>query len=135
MLILGCGRLGASIANRYSESGINVIAVDKDEEAFDRLDQLFAGDRQRGEATDVSFLRRSCAIETASRLFIVTGDDNANLFLAELASRTFHIPCIYVRFDDPDRALLVKGLPGVKAISPFQLTLERLGELEKEDEE
>lgn len=135
VLIVGCGRLGASIANRYSESGINVIAVDKDEDAFDRLDQLFAGDRQVGDATNISFLTNACRIESATRVFLVSGNDNVNLFLAHVCSKVFSIPRIYVRFDDPDRSELVKDLPGVIAISPFQLTLEKLTALEKEDEQ
>ena len=134
VLILGCGRLGASIANRYSESGINVVVVDENENTFDRLDQLFAGDRQVGDATNINFLKNSCRIENATTVFLVTGNDNANLFLAHICAKEFGIARIYVRFDDPDRSELVKDLPHVIAISPFELTLEKLTSLEKEED-
>ena len=43
-----------------------------------------------------------------------------NLFLAYVCCKIFEVPYIYVRFDDPDKGLLIQGMP-IKAIYPFQL--------------
>ena len=52
--------------------------------------------------------------------------DNVNLYLAHLLSRIYEVPEIVVRFDDPKYEELIKDLPGVKAVYPFQLSFEKI---------
>lgn len=56
IVVIGCGRLGSSIANYASRSGHDVIVIDSDESSFDRLDDVFAGLSQVADATDVDAL-------------------------------------------------------------------------------
>ena len=55
---------------------------------------------------------------------LVYVDDNVNLFLAHLCAKVYEVPYIYVRFDDPDKGLLIQGM-NIKAIYPFQLSKDR----------
>ena len=80
-LIIGCGRLGASIANADSLSGKNVLVVDKDSRSFELLSDLFSGYTFLGDVTDLSLLEEAY-ITSAKEIIIATGDDNVNLFLA-----------------------------------------------------
>ena len=57
---------------------------------------------------------------------VTTGNDNVNLYLAHLLSRIYEVPEIVVRFDDPKYEELIKDLPGVKAVYPFQLSFEKI---------
>ena len=122
-LIIGCGRLGASIANADSLSGKNVLVVDKDSSSFELLSDLFSGYTFLGDVTDLSLLEEAY-ITSAKEIIIATGDDNVNLFLAYVARKLYNVPKIYVRLDDPSLEILISDLD-VKAIYPFELSLDK----------
>jgi len=123
-LVIGCGRLGSSIASEASAAGENVIIIDDDPASFDRLDDSFSGYQITADATDVSALEEAY-IKTANEIVIATGNDNVNLFLAHLAFEIYQIPKIFVRFDDPRYGSLVAGM-NIKAIYPFELSLNKI---------
>lgn len=122
-IVVGCGRLGRSIAAYTSKSGGNVVVMDDSKESLDKL-QDFPGIKIAADATDVDELV-DAGIEQAREIIITTGDDNANLFIAKVAAEIYKVPYIYVRFDDPDKGLLIQGL-SVSAVYPFQLSLDKL---------
>lgn len=127
VMVLGCGRLGASIANYASSSGDNVIVIDNVKQSFSRLDESFSGITIIADVNDISELEEA-GIKDVSDVVIATGDDNTNLFLTHVCSKIYQVPYVYVRFEDPDKGLLIQGLP-VKAIYPFQLTIDRYNTL------
>lgn len=122
-LIIGCGRLGASIANKISKEGKNVLIIDRSESSFELLDDSFSGYKIVGDVTDTATLEEAY-ITSAKDVVIATGDDNVNLFLAYLSREIYDVPNIYVRLDDPDLAALLDG-KRVNVILPFQLSLDK----------
>ena len=134
ILIIGIGRLGAMLANRASQRGENVIVVDLKETAFERLDDTFTGFKITGDATDIRTLESDCYITSVYEVIITTGDDNTNLFLAHLCAEIYNVPRVYVRFDDPDKAILISGSPNVKAIYPSDLSANKFFSIEAEGE-
>ena len=126
-LIIGCGRLGASIANADSLSGKNVLVVDKDSRSFELLSDLFSGYTFLGDVTDLSLLEEAY-ITSAKEIIIATGDDNVNLFLAYVARKLYNVPKIYVGLDDPSLEILISDLD-VKAIYPFELSLDKFSRM------
>lgn len=122
-LIIGCGRLGASIANKDSSMGKNVLVVDLDENAFENLSDSFSGYKFVGDVTDLSLLEEAY-ITSAKEIIITTGNDNVNVFLAYVAREIYDVPNIYVRLDDPNLEVLLRGLD-VHAIYPFELSLDK----------
>jgi len=132
IVVIGCGRLGSSIADLASERGENVIVVDSISSSFERLDDNFSGYKVTGDATDVSLLEEDAYIETAREVAICTGDDNVNLFLAHVCATIYQVPEVYVRFDDPDKSALISGNPHIKAIYPFELSINKFAALEGE---
>ncbi len=130
--VIGCGRLGASIALDAYAKGENVTVIDSEEGAFDRLSEAFAGYTEAADATDIKTLAE-LGIADAANVIITTGNDNVNLFLAHVVDRVFKVPHIYVRFDDPTLAPLIENY-NVQAIYPFQLSFETFTDLKEEDE-
>lgn len=122
IIIVGCGRFGSSIANKYSAEGKNIMVVDSDSNRFDKLSENFMGYKYVGDGTDVSVLKRA-NIESAKQIIITSGSDNANILIAYIARKIFDVPEIYVRLEDPASESLVKGLK-VKTIFPFELSFE-----------
>jgi trk system potassium uptake protein TrkA len=134
IVILGCGRLGSSIANNASARGENVIVVDPIASSFERLDDSFSGFKVTGDATDTQLLEDDAYIKTAREVAVVTGDDNVNLFLAHLCAIVYEVPHVYVRFDDPEKSALIANIPNVRAIYPFELSMNKFSNLESEDD-
>lgn len=120
-LIIGCGRLGASIANSDSLAGKNVLVIDKNASSLENLSDSFSGYTYIGDVTDLSLLEEAY-ITSAKEVIITTGDDNINVFLALVAREIYDVPNIYVRLDDPSLEILIRG-SGVRAIYPFELSL------------
>ncbi len=126
-LIVGCGRLGSSMANKCSLERKNIIVVDKDPDAFDRLSDAFGGYTVTGDITDLSLLEEAY-ISTAKEIIITTGNDNVNLFIAHVARKIYDVPEIYVRLNNPENEILLKGM-SIKAIFPFELSYDKFNVL------
>ncbi len=123
ILIIGCGRLGATIANDRSKKGENVIVVDSNKDAFIRLDETFSGITFCGDATDLATLE-DAYIKTAKEVVLATGDDNVNIFVAHVCREVYDIPKIIVRLDDPTRGVLFEG-KRIKGIYPLELSVSK----------
>ncbi len=122
-IVVGCGRLGAQIACKDSSSGKNVLIIDNDSSAFDKLSESFSGYTVQGEVTDLSVLE-DAYIGSAKEIIIATGNDNINIFVAHVAREIYNVPYIYVRLDDPSNDILLKGL-NIDVISPFELSFDK----------
>lgn len=123
VVVVGCGRLGSTIANKCASEGKNVMVVDHDESQFELLSDKFSGYTVVGDATDLSVLEEAY-ITSAKEIIVATGNDNINLFVAHIARKIYDVPSVYVRLDNPENEVLIKGM-GIKAIYPFELSLDK----------
>jgi len=103
IVIVGCGRVGASAAVAYGEAGHEVVILDITTSAFDRLPSSFRGQAIRGDGTDEDVLRRAGA-ETADVFIALTEGDNRNIMAAQLASEAFSVGKVVAKINDPVRA-------------------------------
>ena len=123
--VIGCGKLGAAIANDCSRRGLDVIVIDADASSFALLDDDFSGDPKVADASELDTLK-ALGIENAYEVYITTGNDNLSLFLAHACAILFKVAYVYVRFDDPALGILVQSESNIKPVYPFQLTRDRL---------
>jgi len=103
IVIIGCGRVGASAAELYDRSGHEVIILDSSTAAFDRLPSSFGGKAIRGDGTDEDVLRRAGA-EGADVLLSLTEGDNRNVMAAQLAIEALGARRVIAKINDPLRA-------------------------------
>jgi len=103
IVIVGCGRVGASLAEVYDTAGHEVIIVDEVTSAFDRLPSSFGGSAIRGDGTDEDVLRRAGA-DGADVFLALTEGDNRNVMAAQLAVEAFEVPRVIAKINDPVRA-------------------------------
>ena len=59
IVIVGCGRLGAHLANQLSRAGNAVVVTDRDEATFNDLSPDFSGFRVGGDATQMAVLKEA----------------------------------------------------------------------------
>ncbi len=111
IIVVGCGRVGSQLANMLSENNDNVCVIDKNADAFVNLGQSFNGSFIQGVGFDEETLQRA-GVETCDCVAAVTQFDNANLMIAEVASRLFHTPHVIARLYNPghERAYEQLGL-------------------------
>ena len=103
MVILGCGRVGATLATLASEAGHEVTIVDSDRGAFRRLGPAFQGEKVVGLGIDEDVLT-AAGIEQADVFVAVTSGDNSNIMAAQIARVRFNVPKVIARIYDPIRA-------------------------------
>ena len=115
VIIVGCGRVGAELAQLLSNEGHNVVVVDKNRSAFERLGNTFNGLTSVGNGFDLELLKQVGA-EKAGAFCAVTNGDNTNLICAQVAKTIFKIPKVLTRVYDPQRAHIYSAL-GLDIIS------------------
>jgi trk system potassium uptake protein TrkA len=103
VVIIGCGRVGAVIAETLDAAGNDVLVVDTQTLAFDRLPATFRGRAIRGDGTDEDVLRRAGA-EHADLFLALTEGDNRNIISAQLAAEVLDAQRVVAKINDPLRA-------------------------------
>jgi trk system potassium uptake protein TrkA len=103
IVIVGCGRVGSTLAENLDADCHEVIIFDIQSSAFDRLPETFKGSAVRGDGTDEEVLRRAGAAD-ADVFLALTEGDNRNIMAAQLAIEALAIPKVIAKINDPVRA-------------------------------
>ena len=109
VIIVGCGRVGAELAKLVSNEGHNVVVIDKNPAAFNRLGGTFNGLTLVGNGFDPDLLKEA-GIEKADVFCSLTNGDNTNLVSAQVAKKIFAVPKVIARIYDPERAQIYQSL-------------------------
>ena len=115
-LIVGCGRVGSTVAKLLDADNHEVIVVDESPAAFKRLGPSYKGHVVVGTGIDYDVLKRAGA-DSADGFIAVTDGDNRNVMAALIAQRMFKITKIVCRIYDPPRGLLYRDL-GIDTVCP-----------------
>lgn len=115
-IIVGCGRVGSTLAKLLVAEKHDVTVVDENPAAFKRLGNRFAGQVEVGTGIDYDVLKRAGA-EQADGFIAVTDGDNRNVMAALIAQRMFRIKKIVARIYDPPRGQMYREL-GIETVCP-----------------
>ena len=121
---MGCGRVGASLADGLARIGHEVAVIDRDKTAFHRLSPEFPGERVLGMGFDRDVLERA-GIEEAGAFAAVSSGDNSNIISARVARETFGVQRVVARIYDAKRAAVYERL-GIPTIATVPWTTDRL---------
>ncbi|HLN61407.1 MAG TPA: NAD-binding protein [Symbiobacteriaceae bacterium] len=99
VILVGCGRVGASLATALAADEHDVVVVDKNPDTFANLGAAFNGVTVTGTGIDIEVLRRA-GIEQAHAFAAVTSHDNVNLMASQIARKIFHVPKVVARIND-----------------------------------
>ncbi len=127
IIIIGCGRTGADLAQTLGLRGHEVTVVDHDRAAFERLAPAFAGQKITGVGFDRTVLLQA-GIERADGLAAVTGSDETNAVVGRIAREVFRVPRVVARLYDPRKAD-VYGRLALQTIAPVTWGINRIAEL------
>jgi trk system potassium uptake protein len=124
VVIVGCGRVGSSLAQSLLTAGHTVAIIDRETQAFARLGDDFAGHKVNGIGFDRDTLIEA-GIERAEAVAAVTSGDNSNILIARVARETFGIERVVARIYDPRRATIYQRL-GIPTVATVSWTSERV---------
>lgn len=120
IVVIGCGRLGSSIANVLSNLENDVIVIDIKKDSFRKLSPSFGGISLIGDATDIDTLNLA-DVERATIVLIVTNNDNTNIMISQLIREYFDVKHIIARLYDLEKEVIYKDLK-IQTICPTQLS-------------
>jgi len=123
-VIVGCGRVGSTLALSLISSGHSVAVVDRKSDAFFRLRDNFAGQTITGIGFDRDVLEQA-GIKKASAVAAVTNGDNSNILVARVARESFGIENVVARISDPKRAEIYERL-GIATVATVKWTSDRI---------
>ena len=103
VVIVGCGRVGAALAEAFDNAGHDVVILDTSTRAFNRLSDEFKGQAVRGDGTDEDVLRKAGA-DGADFFLALTEGDNRNVMAAQVGIEKFSVGKAVAKINDPVRA-------------------------------
>ncbi len=124
VVIVGCGRVGSTLAKNLIADDHTVSIIDKRAGAFERLGPDFSGRTVLGIGFDRDRLI-DAGIERADAVAAVTSGDNSNILVARVARETFGVERVVARIYDPRRAAIYQRL-GITTVATALWTVERV---------
>jgi trk system potassium uptake protein TrkA len=124
IVIMGCGRVGSTLAHSLEDRGHSVAVIDQNPEAFRRLGPDFRGIT----VTGVGFEQRvlvEAGIERADAFAAVSSGDNSNIISARLARETYGVHRVVARIYDQKRAEVYERL-GIPTVATVRWTADRM---------
>lgn len=116
IIIIGCGRLGSTLARELSDNGHDVCILDRDSGKLDVLGSGFNGHKITGIEFDNDKLLEA-GIHKADVLLAVTNDDNINITVSLISKEMHKVPKIIARVNNPEKSYIY-DLIGIETINP-----------------
>jgi trk system potassium uptake protein TrkA len=124
IVIMGCGRVGSSLARILDLRGHSVAVIDRDEASFRRLGADFKGQQVLGIGFDRNTLIEA-RVPEAHAFAAVSSGDNSNIIAARVAREQFGVETVVARIYDPKRAQVYERL-GIPTVATVPWTTDRL---------
>jgi trk system potassium uptake protein len=124
IVIMGCGRVGSTLAHILEEQGHSVAIIDQDREAFRKLRSGFRGKRITGVGFDQDVLIEA-GIEEADAFAAVSSGDNSNVISARVVRESFGVERVAARIYDPRRAEVYQRL-GIPTVATVRWTADQM---------
>lgn len=108
-IIVGCGRLGSTLAGKLSSEKKDVLVIDVDKNSFRKLPRSYGGLTMLGSGTDLDKLL-AANIQRASRVIAVTDEDNINICVAQIAKKMFSVEKVVARIYESEKSILLNDM-------------------------
>jgi trk system potassium uptake protein len=123
VIVVGCGRVGSTVALALQGAGYDVCIIDRRKESFRRLGESFTGRTLVGVGFDRDVLT-DAGVGQAAAVLAVTSGDNSNILIARVARETFGVDRVVARIYDPKRAEIYERL-GIATVASVAWTSAR----------
>ena len=124
VVIMGCGRVGSTLARSLEKRNHTVSVIDNNPDAFRRLGPGFNGTKVTGYGFDQGVLTEA-GIQRADAFAAVSSGDNSNIIAARVARESFGIQQVVARIYDPGRAEVYQRL-GITTVATVKWTADQV---------
>jgi len=101
VIVAGGGKVGANVARSLIRLGHEVTLVEQHADRFELLEDEFEHQIQRGDATEIHVLERAGMARPPDIVLALTGDDEDNMVICQLAREKYAVPKVIARVNDP----------------------------------
>jgi trk system potassium uptake protein len=122
-IVAGGGKVGSNVARTLLRRGHEVTLIEQMRERYERLEQEFEHQVHNGDATELFVLERAGIGRPADIVIAVTGDDEDNLIIGQLAREKYAIERVIARVNDPRNQQLFDLLGIQQTVSATQMVL------------
>jgi trk system potassium uptake protein len=126
-IIIGCGRVGAELSDHLFKSGHQIVVVDINKQAFNRLHPDFRGRTLEGEGLAENVLERA-GVREADGLAAVTNSDALNAVVCHAAREFFDVPVVVARNYDPSLRSVIEAF-GLQTVGSTTWGAQRVEEM------
>jgi trk system potassium uptake protein TrkA len=100
-IVAGGGKVGANVAQALLRMRHEVVVVEQRNDRFAQLEGEFGHQVQNGDATELFVLERAGIARPADLVLAVTGDDEDNIVICQIAQERYGVPKVIARVNDP----------------------------------
>ena len=101
VIVAGGGKVGANVARSLIGLGNEVTLIEQRRDRFESLEDEFEHQVQRGDATELYVLERAGIARPPDIILALTGDDEDNMIIGQIAREKYGVPKVIARVNDP----------------------------------
>ena len=101
VLIAGGGKAGANVMRTLLRNGHEATLIEQDRERFERLEREFEHQAMLGDATEIFVLEKAGIRRPPDLVLALTGDDEDNMVICQLAKEKYGVQKVIARVNDP----------------------------------
>ncbi|HEX2912668.1 MAG TPA: TrkA family potassium uptake protein [Chloroflexia bacterium] len=125
IIVAGGGKVGRYLTEALVNAGHEVLLIEKNKAKVDQYTEQFGGIVVQGDACETVVLTEAGA-GRADAVVAVTGDDEDNLVICQVAKRKFHVGRTIARINNPKNERIFKALGIDATVSHTQAILEMI---------
>ena len=101
VLIAGGGKAGANVMRTLLRNGHEATLIEQERDRFDRLEAEFEHQAMLGDATEIFVLEKAGIRRPPDLVLALTGDDEDNMVICQLAKEKYGVSKVIARVNDP----------------------------------
>jgi len=100
-LIAGGGKVGSNVLRRLLRLGHEATLIEQRRDRFEQLESEFEHQVQNGDATEIFVLERAGVRRPPDLVLALTGDDEDNMVIGQIAREKYGVEKVIARVNDP----------------------------------
>src|SRR2546421_5243154 len=101
VLIAGGGKAGANVMRTLLRNGHEATIIEQERDRFERLEHEFEHQAMLGDATEIYVLEKAGIRRPPDLVLALTGDDEDNIVICQLAREKYGVSKVIARVNDP----------------------------------
>ncbi len=125
VVVAGGGKVGFYLTKTLINEGHEVLVIERDRRKSDSINEELGSVVLRGDACEASILSEA-GVNRADVVVAVTGDDEDNLVICQMAKKKFNVPRTIARINNPKNEQIFRLLGIDATVSSTDLIMQQI---------